>query len=126
MSNGGYDYAANTRGYTWGTVVEYISSTWCARFGAVMVPTEANLSIMDKNIKDAHALQFELERTFGKKDREAVVRLLVYRNSARMGNYSTALSEMPVNPDITSTRAYGRTKTGFGINAEKKVSDHFG
>jgi high affinity Mn2+ porin len=109
MSNGAYDYAANTRGYTWGFVAEYISSTWGARIGAVMVPTEANLSVMDGNIKDAHALQLEVERKFGRKEREAVIRVLVYQNSAHMGNYKEAVSLMPVNPDITTTRAYGRT-----------------
>jgi high affinity Mn2+ porin len=91
-----------------------------------MVPTEANLSVMDGNIKEAHALQLEVERKLGRTGREAVIRLLVYQNAAHMGNYNQAVALMPMNPDITATRAYGRTKTGFGINAEKKLTDHIG
>src|SRR5260370_10690063 len=44
---------------------------------------------------------------------------------AHMGNYSEALAEMPVNPDITQTRAY-RFKYGFGCNLEQELTRDLG
>ena len=39
-----------------------------------------------------------------------------------MGNYRDALAEMPVDPDITPTRAY-RIKYGFGVSFEQETDD---
>jgi hypothetical protein len=36
--NGGYDYAADTRGYTWGAIVEYQSPKWGLRFAEALLP----------------------------------------------------------------------------------------
>ena len=44
-----------------------------------------------------------------------------------MGNYELALKSfgwMP--PDVTKNRAYGRTKPGFGINADQQINDQVG
>jgi high affinity Mn2+ porin len=42
-----------------------------------------------------------------------------------MGNYRVALREMPVNPDVTLTRAY-RVKYGFGLSAEQEITKDLG
>jgi len=42
MNNGAYDYAANTRGYTYGFVAEYVKPTWTLRLGTALEPTYAN------------------------------------------------------------------------------------
>jgi high affinity Mn2+ porin len=42
-----------------------------------------------------------------------------------MGNYSQAINEMPVNPDITLTRAY-RFKYGCGLGWEQEVTRDLG
>lgn len=125
MGNGAYDYAANTRGYTWGGVAELGLNNWAFRIGIGMVPTTANASIMDGNIKQAHALQAEVERSWGT-TKKGAVRLLVYQNAANMGNYQRAVSEANGTPDIISTRKYGRTKTGVGINVEQKITTNMG
>ena len=41
-SNGAYDYAADTRGYTYGFLMEYYAKSWAARFGEMLMPTVAN------------------------------------------------------------------------------------
>lgn len=128
MGNGAYDYAANTRGYTWGAVIAYVVPGWAVRAGAALVPTTANASIMDGRIKDAHALQLEAERNWGQ-TRKGAVRLLLYTNGAHMGNYNQAVAEASASgtlPDVTTTRAYRRNKTGLGINAEQQISEHTG
>jgi high affinity Mn2+ porin len=42
-----------------------------------------------------------------------------------MGNYSEALQEMPVNPDVTQTRAY-RFKYGYGVNWDQELTTDVG
>jgi high affinity Mn2+ porin len=128
MSNGAYDYAANTRGYTWGGVAELGLDKWVFRIGAGMVPTSANASTMDGNIKEAHALQAEADYNWGT-TKKGTVRLLVYQNAAHMGNYQDAVSTAKqdgTNPDITTTRSYGRTKSGIGINIEQRLTNDLG
>src|SRR5919108_2879813 len=60
-NNGAYDYAADTRGYTWGAVVEYESRSWGLRFGEALMPRVANGIDMDWNIRRARAENVELD-----------------------------------------------------------------
>ena len=41
-NNGAYDYAADTRGYTYGFEAEYQSKSWGFRFGEMLMPKVAN------------------------------------------------------------------------------------
>jgi hypothetical protein len=43
VNNGAYDYAADTRGYTYGMLAEYFTKSWTARFGEMLMPTVANV-----------------------------------------------------------------------------------
>jgi hypothetical protein len=61
VNNGAYDYAADTRGYTYGFVAEYYAKTWAARFGEMLMPTVANGITLDWNIARARGENFELE-----------------------------------------------------------------
>ena len=47
VNNGAFDYAADTRGYTYGLVAEYYDKTWAARFGEMLMPTVANGLMLD-------------------------------------------------------------------------------
>lgn len=42
MSPGAWDYPANTRGYTWGLVVEYIRPLFAVRVAGALMPKVAN------------------------------------------------------------------------------------
>jgi len=122
MSNGAYDYAANTRGYTYGGVIELATKIATIRFGAAMVPTKANQSVMDGNISKSHSYNLEIEKSWGPENRKGVIRILAFQNNARMGNYTQAIL-MSSTPVIDSTSQLGRTKYGFGVNIEKQLSD---
>ena len=41
-NNGAWDYAADTRGYTLGAIIQYIEPLWAVRFGEMLMPTVAN------------------------------------------------------------------------------------
>jgi high affinity Mn2+ porin len=121
MGNGAWDYAADTRGYTWGVTGEFQAQDWAVRAAAVMVPVEANGLQLDTRIADAHALNVEVERGYRLAGRPGVARVMLYRNLARMGSYREAIVARPVAPDLVPTRRYGRDKNGLGLNLEQEL-----
>ena len=118
-NNGAYDYAADTRGYTYAAIVEYDTRTWSLRFGEALMPTVANGIEMDWNVARSRAenLELELHPTSG-----LTVRLLGYANRANMGSYDEAitgfLAGRDAKPDVVAYRQPGRVKTGVGVNTE--------
>jgi hypothetical protein len=125
-NNGAYDYAADTRGYTWGTVLEYQDRAWGARFGEALMPTVANGISFDWNLRRARAENFELEFRPKIASRNGAIRLLSYVNHANMGDYREAvnafLAGQTAAPDVVATRRQGRVKYGFGVNLEQEIT----
>jgi high affinity Mn2+ porin len=130
-NNGAYDYAANTRGYTDGAIVEYDDHWFTARFAETLMPKVANGINLDADLARARAENLELEARGNRiAHRAGVVRLLAYLNHADMGNYREAIKDFlnhqtPV-PDIISTRVQGRHKYGFGLNFEQAITPEIG
>jgi hypothetical protein len=127
VNNGAYDYAADTRGYTYGLVAEYYDKAWAARFGEMLMPTVANGITLDWDIARARGENFEYEyHTALLPKRASVVRALAFVNHANMGSYQQAidnyLSGKDAVPDITLSRKQGRAKYGFGLNVEQELS----
>jgi high affinity Mn2+ porin len=126
MSNGAWDYPANTRGYTWGGVLEYGAPKWKVRFASVMVPTTANGNEMDTNFGEANSNVLEFEKPYSIGSRKGIIRALGFVTNAYMGNYDLSVQQNPTAPDITTTRAYGRNKYGWGVNVEQEIGDYAG
>jgi hypothetical protein len=127
VNNGAYDYAADTRGYTYGFVAEYYSGAWGARFGEMLMPTVANGIKLDWNIARAAGQNFEAEyHPSWLPNRAGVIRGLAFVNRAAMGSYRDAingyLSGKDATPDVTLYRKQGRVKYGFGLNAEQELT----
>ena len=126
MTNGAWDYPANTHGYTWGLVAELVAPPWAVHASTAMVPTEANQSVMDMNFGRANSETIEVDREYSLGTHQGTVRLLAFHTTAHMGNYHQALEFFPGNVDVVATRAYGRSKYGLGINIEQELSDDVG
>ncbi|MGI4728821.1 MAG: carbohydrate porin [Janthinobacterium lividum] len=127
MSNAAWDYPANTRGYVFGVYMDYHQPTWDLRFAVTMVTNTANGSIWDGKIGKANSQTLEFEKRYKLAgDKQGSFRILAFNNNAKMGNYREAIAENPTAPDITSTRAYGRNKYGFGLNADQFITRDFG
>ena len=131
-NNGAYDYAANTRGYTDGAIVEYDDHWFSARFAETLMPKVANGINLDADIARARAENLEIEAS-GKliAHRTGTVRLPSYLNHANMGNYREAIDDYLAGPktsppDITGTRRQGRHKYGFGLNFEQEITSQVG
>ena len=127
MSAGSWDYPANVRGYTVGAVLEYITPALALRAGLSAMPTYANGPALDYHYGRAQALTVELTRPYRVGGHPGAVRLLGSRNQAGMGSYRLAVREAgPDGPDVTATRAAGRTKYGLVLNAEQELSQEVG
>lgn len=130
-NNGAYDYAANTRGYTDGALLEYDDHWFAVRFAVAMEPKSANGINLDADIARARGENLELQAS-GKliAHRAGTVRLLSYVNQADMGNYKQAIAEFlnheTATPNIIDTRRQGRHRYGFGLNFEQSLMDDIG
>jgi len=129
-NNGAYDYAADTRGYTYGLLIEYYDRSWVFRFGEFLMPTVANGITLDWDLARARADNWELELHRGLfPNRTTVLRLLSYVNHANMGLYEEAnanyLAGLTPTPSIVDTRVQGRMKYGFGINVEQPLTSQW-
>jgi len=133
MSNGAWDYPANTRGYTSGIMLEYAQKGFSVRISSVLEPEFANEMPVDFDIAKAHGETLEFQKDYSLKKRKGSIKLLGFYNQAHMGSYSDAIQQYEENKvkpgdtlDITSTRAYGHNKYGFGINIQQELTDNIG
>lgn len=126
VNNGAYDYAADTRGYTYGTIVEYQEPRFGVRFGEMLMPKIANGIDLDWNLGRAHAenLEFELRPSL-LRPKATTIRALSYWNTANMGSYPEAIAAFKSGtdrqPNIEAHRHQGSLKYGFGLNAEQEL-----
>ena len=128
-NNGAWDYAADTRGYTYATVLEYQDRSWAVRYALALMPTVANGITLDWALRRARSqnAEFELRKSL-LPGREGSLRLLAYGNNAHMGLYRDAvnayLAGITPTPEITSVEKFGALKYGFGVNAEQSVTEY--
>jgi high affinity Mn2+ porin len=128
-NNGAWDYAADTRGYTYGVVIEYQGPFVQARYGLMLMPTVANGETLDWEVGKNRGQNVELEIKYSRRPEWAgTTRLLGYLNQAAMGSYADAITSSQASglaPDITASRQNGRTKYGFGINEFQQLGRLF-
>jgi len=125
MDQGAWDYAADTRGYTWGVYAELREGPWAARFAIVLEPAVANQLEFDTNVLQAHGDNAEVEYRYAISGHPGAARLLGYANHAHMGSYQETIDTPSAMMDIANTRAY-RTKYGLGLSLEQEVARDVG
>ena len=129
MGAGGWDYPANTRGYTVGAMLEYVAPQWALRAGLSAMPTDANGPTLDFHYNKAQSLTVEVTKPYTLGGHPGTVRLLGFRNQAAMGSYRLAVREAAAQfttPDVTAVRAERRTKYGISLNAEQEIAENVG
>jgi hypothetical protein len=120
-NNGAYDFAADTRGYTYGLSVEYQGPFLELRFGLMLMPKVANGIDLEFDFTQARAENAEVEWKYSTRPNWAgTLRLLGYVNHANMGSYREAIAAFLAMrdpaPNIVAHRQQGRKKGGLGIN----------
>ena len=134
MDNGAWDYPANTRGYTWGAVVELIEPGYAIRLSSVLVPKIANSQVFDFNIAKANGETIEIEKKYRIKERPGNIRILGYTNFSSAPFYTTALRDMSRRDssliNVIKGQAagveYGRLKYGFGMSFNQELANNAG
>jgi high affinity Mn2+ porin len=124
-NNGAYDYAADTRGYTYGVMLELQQRHWGARFAETLMPEVANGIDLIWNLRRAHSENTEIEfRRSLLPHRNGSLRLLSFVNHANMGVYRQAVTSFLAGrtsaPDVTAHPFKTTVKYGFGVNAEQE------
>ena len=118
-NNGAFDYAADTRGYTYGVIVEYDTPRWSVRGAEALMPTVANGIVLDWHVDHSRGENVEVEL---RPSSTLFVKALGYVNHANMGSYTETIaafeSGQDPTPDITAHRQQGRIKPGVGLNVE--------
>jgi len=130
-NNGAYDYAADTRGFTFAAMLEYHDRRWALRFAEALLPKVANGIHLDANLNRARAenVEFELHGKVFRKQ-EGIVRFLAFVNHANMGRYREAidnfLAGITPKPEINAHPLQTTIKYGFGMNFEQPLNDWMG
>jgi high affinity Mn2+ porin len=139
-NNGAWDYAADTRGYTYAFVAEYDDVLWSFRYALALMPTVANGIDLQWNLRRARGENYEFEirktpftllpeRLFAP-SHKGVVRVLSYLNHANMGDYQTAIDtaltarangDSSAVPVITDHAPATTIKYGAGLNFEQEL-----
>ena len=127
-NNGAYDYAADTRGYTVGALLDFEDKNYGLRFAETLMPRVANGIAFEWNLERARAENIELElRPELVAKRATIFRLLSYVNHANMGDYRVAIRQFEEGqtsvPDITNHPLHTTIKYGFGGNVEQPITE---
>ena len=129
MTHGAYDFAADARGYSWGLALEWYHDDWALRAGRFLQPYLPNQQTLDPRILRHHGDQIELEHAHSLGGQPGKLRLLAFRNHARMSRYQDALDLAARTggvPDINAVRTGEQTKRGLGLNLEQALSRDVG
>ncbi|RCX10199.1 carbohydrate-selective porin (OprB family) [Extensimonas vulgaris] len=129
MANGAYDYPADAKGYTWGTVLEWYHDAWAVRAGRFMQPKDPNGLPIDTRIFEHYGDQVELEHAHKALGHPGKLRLLVFRGRAKMSRFQDALdvaATTGTTPHLDAVRWREHHKTGWGLNIEQEVASGVG
>ncbi len=134
MANGSWDFPADTRGYTYGLVLELIKPQWAIRTSAVMEPVRANGIKMDVDINKSNSESLEGERRWAVKGHPGVVRATGFISLTRAPKYTDATADL-LKGDSTLENVIGGSiestgpssiKYGFGVNLEQELTGYLG
>lgn len=141
-----YDFAADARGYTWGSVVELDYDEWALKYGHILPPTNPNQLNLEVRPFKYYGQQVEIEHRHKLNGEPGAIRVLAYRNVEKMANFADAIavfnsnpalynaqscssfnydSQNPYAPDLCWARK-ANTKMGIGLNLEQQIFDDVG
>ena len=129
FTHGAYDFAADARGYSWGVALEWYRDAWAVRAGRFIQPKEPNQQQLDRDIFTHYGDQIEFEHAHAIGDQPGKLRVLLFRNRAKMSRFQDALDLATLTggtPDINAVRTGEQSKHGFGLNVEQAVSSDIG
>jgi high affinity Mn2+ porin len=119
--SGAWDYAADTRGYTYSLAGELTWDWFSVRAAIALLPLYANYREFQWDISKELSYQAEGEARWRWRGRRGAARLLAFVNNMRGGNYNEVLMNPIYHMSITADRKYGRLKSGFAFSADQVI-----
>ena len=130
LTHGAFDFAADQRGYSIGAALEYYHDDWAFRAGRFEQPKESNGLPLDSQIMAHYGDQAEIEHAHEIAGQPGKLRLLAFRNRAKMGGFQDALDFWNAHgrlgvPDVGNVRK-DQSKVGYGVNLEQNITPDIG
>jgi high affinity Mn2+ porin len=127
MYNGAWDYPADSRGYTVGTMQELTMRAWSVRAAVTLEPTVANGPDLDTRALKNRGLAAEGERRYSPFGRAGAIKILGFINREHAGVFREALQLAHGGvPDLGPTRRNGNKKYGFALTLEQALTPDIG
>lgn len=128
-----YDYAADARGFGWGATLEWYRPDWVVRVGRMTGPQTPNALPIDFALAQHFGDQLEVEHAHQLGGQAGKVRVMAWRNRAKLASFADALTWLKANPGtytgpdaLVAVRTTEKIKYGLGVNVEQAVNDHVG
>ena len=124
VGGGGFDYAADARGYTEGLAVEWENGSWAVRGGAFRVARQVNGLFLDPSITRGFQLLASVERFWRIGEREGALRAIYGYSRARQSRWSELFQNGFQTFDINP---YGyRAKQNVNLSFDQQITEDFG
>ena len=126
-SHGAFDYAADQKGYGWGTVLDFNQKNWALRGGYFLEPKFSNSERFDLDIPRRGQYLLELETRHQIAGQAGKIRYLGWFARANAGNFREAVADPAFDPS-GSIEATRRTRTlyGVGVSLEQAITADLG
>lgn len=128
-----YDYAADARGFGWGVAAEWYQQDWVWRLGRMSGPKEPNGLAVDLALTRHYGDQIEVEHAHEWLGEPGKVRLLGWRNRARLASFTDARNWLTAHPGnytgpdaLIAVRNSDKIKYGYGVNVEQALNKDIG
>lgn len=126
-----YDYAADARGFGVGFTGEWYQGDWVYRLGRMTGPKDPNMLPMDYRIFKYYGDQAEVEHAHSLFGQPGKIRVLGWRNRAKLASFNDALNYLKSYPTadpqaIFAVRNSDKIKYGLGLNVEQAISSDLG
>ncbi|MDP9151831.1 MAG: carbohydrate porin, partial [Myxococcota bacterium] len=143
MTHSSWDFAADSRGYSFGGAAELYWDDWAFRLGRMAPPYHPNTLPIDLHLTDVYADTLEIEHDHVVFGQAGAVRILGYRNLEVTGRFADAIAAVQADPTKNAAACpanaynYGsgnftapdlcwvrrpNPKLGMGIDAEQHIT----
>ncbi|MGO9531546.1 MAG: carbohydrate porin [Syntrophobacteraceae bacterium] len=129
LYNLAWDYASDTRGYSYEALVALYEPKWRLAFAVAMEPNTqngANYDWFNNGTDILRELGYNLEFDLKPNDRGTVLRFLTYFNTGRMGNFEDAIllgQATHTTPNILLVEGLGGNQYGGAFNFEQPLAN---
>jgi len=127
VDSGGYDYAADAWGYTYGAAAEWTQSWWTLRGGIFALSRVPNQRELDRSFHQFE-LVAELEERHTWLGRSGKLKLLAFNNRGRMGGYDASVDLALQTGSVPSTALvrHMASRPGVALNLEQELATDLG